>query len=106
MKPPKALIHIHTRFPLRIVSVCATLACALPCLDQLSAASTMTYPQTRQTNHVDEYHGVKVADPYRWHEDDNSDETKAWVEAQNKVAFGYLEQSPERKAIQARLTKL
>ena len=55
---------------------------------------------------MDEYHGTKVADPYRWLEDDNSAETKAWVEAQNKVTFGYLEKIPERAAIKARLTKL
>ena len=55
---------------------------------------------------MDDYFGTKVPDPYRWLEDDNSPETKAWVEAQNKVTFGYLEQIPERKAILSRLTKL
>lgn len=47
-----------------------------------------------------------MADPYRWLEDDNSSETKAWVEAQNKVSFGYLDQIPFRKALRARLEKL
>jgi prolyl oligopeptidase len=70
------------------------------------AAGPLVYPQTRQTNQLDEYHGVKVADPYRWLEDDNSAETKAWVEAQNKVAFSYLGQIAERKTIQERLTRL
>src|SRR5437764_9595565 len=70
------------------------------------SAQSLAYPHTRQTNQVDEYHGVKVADPYRWLEDDNSPETKTWVEAQNKVTFGFLEQIPERKAIKARLTRL
>jgi prolyl oligopeptidase len=55
---------------------------------------------------VDIYHGVKVADPYRWLEDDNSPETKAWVEAENKVTFGYLEKIPQRAAIKEQLTKL
>jgi prolyl oligopeptidase len=55
---------------------------------------------------VDEYHGVKVADPYRWLEDDNSAETKAWVEEQNKVTFGYFAQIPELPAIKERLTRL
>ena len=45
---------------------------------------------------VDDYHGTKVADPYRWLEDADSRETAAWVEAENKVTFGYLEQIPER----------
>ncbi|MCW5555863.1 MAG: S9 family peptidase [Verrucomicrobiae bacterium] len=68
--------------------------------------SRVAYPDTRQMPQVDDYHGVEVADPYRWLEDDNSAETKAWVEAQNKVTFGYLEQIPERAAIKARLTQL
>jgi prolyl oligopeptidase len=66
----------------------------------------MTYPKTRQMEHVDEYHGVKIPDPYRWLEDDNSAETAAWVEAQNKVTFRFLEAVPQRAAIKARLTKL
>src|SRR6266704_3053897 len=70
------------------------------------AAQSFAYPQTRHTNQVDDYHGVKVADPYRWLEDDNSAETAAWVAAQNKLTFGYLEQIPERKDIKDRLTRL
>ena len=66
----------------------------------------MTYPATRRTNQVDVYHGVTVADPYRWLEDDNSPETKAWVEAQNKVTFAYLEKIPQREAIRNRLKQL
>ncbi|MEW6302918.1 MAG: prolyl oligopeptidase family serine peptidase [Verrucomicrobiota bacterium] len=68
--------------------------------------AAFVYPATAKTNHVDDYHGTKVPDPYRWLEDDNSDATKAWVEAQNKVTFGYLEQIPQRTAIKERLTKL
>jgi prolyl oligopeptidase len=70
------------------------------------SAPRLEYPVTRTTNQVDVYHGVSVADPYRWLEDDNSPETKTWVEAQNKITFGYLGQIPQRKAIQERLTKL
>ncbi len=64
------------------------------------------YPPTAKTNVVDDYHGTKVPDPYRWLEDDNAHGTKAWVEAQNKVTFGYLEQIPERTRLKERLTKL
>ena len=71
-----------------------------------SSTAKLNYPLTRKTNVVDDYHGVKVADPYRWLEDDNSPETKAWVQAENKVTFGYLERIPERLAIKERLTKL
>lgn len=66
----------------------------------------LTYPETRKGDQVDEYHGVKVADPYRWLEDDNSAETKAWVEAQNKVTFTYLDAIPARAEIKERLTTL
>ena len=66
----------------------------------------LMYPATRKSDHVDEYHGTKVSDPYRWLEDPDSDETKAWVQAQNQVTFGYLEQLPSREQFRQRLTKL
>ena len=66
----------------------------------------LTYPNTAKVEVVDDYHGTKIVDPYRWLEDDNSAETKAWVEAQNKVTFGYLEKIPQRAAIKQRITKL
>ena len=59
-------------------------------------AQGLNYPQTKKVDHVDTYHGVKVADPYRWLEDDNSPETAKWVEEQNKVTFAYLEKIPYR----------
>ena len=71
-----------------------------------TTTSPLRYPVARKTDQTDDYHGVKVADPYRWLEDDNSAETKAWVEAQNKVTFDYLGRIPERQAIKERLTKL
>ncbi|MDB6020991.1 MAG: serine protease, family peptidase [Pedosphaera sp.] len=68
--------------------------------------SNLIYPVTVKTNQVDDYHGTMVADPYRWLEDDNSEATKAWVAAENKVTFGFLDTIPERAAIKQRLTKL
>jgi prolyl oligopeptidase len=63
--------------------------------NQLMAPSEFPfYPQTRKADQVDDYHGVPVADPYRWLEDDRSAETAAWVEAENKVTFGYLDKHP------------
>ena len=72
----------------------------------LVAQAPLTYPPTRKGDVVDDYHGTKVADPYRWLEDDHSAETAAWVEAQNKVTQAYLGQISERKAIEARMTRL
>lgn len=69
-------------------------------------SSALKYPVTWKTNQVDNCHGVAIADPYRWLEDDNSPQTKAWVEAQNKVTFAWLNSIPERTAIKERLTKL
>ena len=66
----------------------------------------MIYPKTPTVDQTDVYHGTTVDDPYRWLEDDNAEQTKVWVEAENKVTFGYLAQIPQRKAIKNRLTKL
>jgi prolyl oligopeptidase len=75
--------------------------------DSSSSSSTpLSYPKPRRGDQVDDYHGVKVADPYRWLEDTDAAETHAWVEAENKVTFGYLDQIPYRPAIRERLTKL
>lgn len=68
--------------------------------------SKLTYPKTLRTDQMDNYHGSQIADPYRWLEDTESDETKAWVAAQNKVTFEYLEQLPARQSLETRLTKL
>ncbi len=69
---------------------------------------TLDYPKTKRIDHVDNYHGVKVPDPYRWLEKDvrKSEEVAEWVEAQNKVTNAYLETIPEREAIKNRLTEL
>src|SRR5580700_35237 len=85
------------------------LTLMFPVLALVSAqtnSSPLTYPQARRGDQVDDYHGTKVSDPYRWLEDTDSAETHAWVEAENKLTFGYLEQLPYRQAIHDRLTKL
>ncbi len=69
-------------------------------------AQSLDYPQTRKGDQVDDYHGGKVADPYRWLEDDNSAETAKWVEAEDKVTFGYLDKIPYRAQVKSRLEQL
>jgi prolyl oligopeptidase len=73
-----------------------------------SAASDpkIVYPVSKKVEQVDDYFGMKVADPYRWLEDETSSETKAWVDAQNSVTFGYLDKIPYREKLKARLTQL
>jgi prolyl oligopeptidase len=66
----------------------------------------VSYPATRKGDVVEVLHGHTIADPYRWLEDPNSSETAGWVEAQNKVTFGYLEKIEKRRAIRERLTAL
>ena len=70
------------------------------------AAGQIQYPTTKKGETTEDYHGTKVADPYRWLEDDNSEETKAWVQAQNKVTFDYLATLPQRDKIKKRLEEL
>ena len=90
----------------------ATVLFALlfPLLALLSSAQTssssLVYPEAKRGDQVDDYHGTKVADPYRWLEDTDSADTHAWVEAENKLTFSYLDQIPYRKAIHDRLAKL
>ncbi|HEV8367761.1 MAG TPA: prolyl oligopeptidase family serine peptidase [Pyrinomonadaceae bacterium] len=67
---------------------------------------TNTYPPAKKGIQVDDYHGVKVADPYRWLEDLDSNDTRNWVAAENKLTFGFLEAIPARSAIKDRITKL
>ncbi len=68
--------------------------------------SPYTYPETRKGDVVEDYFGTQVADPYRWLEDDRSEETAQWVKEQNAVTNGYLESIPYREKIKERLTEI
>ena len=69
-------------------------------------SAKMQYPETRKGDVVDTYFETEIADPYRWLEDDRSEETENWVKAQNEVTFDHLENIPFREKIEARLTEL
>jgi prolyl oligopeptidase len=87
---------MNTRLP-------SLLSCMIP---SLGLAATIQYPDTRKADVVDELHGTSVPDPYRWLEDDNAEETKAWVTAQNRVTEDFLTTIPQRGEIRKRLADL
>ncbi|MFA7421722.1 MAG: prolyl oligopeptidase family serine peptidase [Melioribacteraceae bacterium] len=78
----------------------------IPILTAGLFAQSIKYPVTKKVDQVDDYHGTKIADQYRWLEDNNSAETASWVEAQNKVTQDYLSKIPYREQIKKRLTDL
>ncbi len=75
-------------------------------LNQKMNIKTLLYPKTAKGTVIDDYFGTLVPDPYRWLEDDQSAETKAWAMEENKVTNNYLEQIPFRDAIRQKLEKL
>ncbi len=85
----------------KLVSLLLALFFMVSCTDQ-----KIEYPLTKKVDVSDNYFGTEVEDPYRWLEDDNSEETAEWVKAQNEVTFAYLEKLPYREEIRARLTEL
>ena len=87
MKPISAFLNL---------AVPALLTLVLSSAYAQSQTPALSYPVTRTVDHVDTYHGTRVADPYRWLEDDNSAETKAWVQAQNAVTERYFSAMPQR----------
>ena len=69
-------------------------------------AQKIDYPKAKKVDQTDDYHGTKINDPYRWLENPDAPESRAWIEAQNKLSFGFLAQIPEYTQIKERLTKL
>jgi prolyl oligopeptidase len=81
----------------------ATIACKNT---EEQKTATLNYPTTKKVDTVTNYFGTEVKDPYRWLEDDMSEETANWVSEQNKVTFDYLAEIPYREELKARLEKL
>jgi prolyl oligopeptidase len=94
-----------SKFHLCILCLLMTLGSELS-LSNSTSAQGLSYPMARKSDQVDDYHGTKVADPFRWLEDDNSAETAAWVKAENEVTFGYLDKIPYRPQVKQRLEQL
>ncbi len=88
-----------------MVAALATCSCSVSGPAE-SESSRILYPQTKKVDLVEDHFGTRVADPYRWLEDADSADTRAWVEAENKVTQGYLSQIPERARIKKRLTSI
>jgi prolyl oligopeptidase len=92
---------------MKLVSLCTSfLLLAMSASAQKPGAFTGRYPDTRKATQSDDIFGTRVADPYRWLEDDMAEETKDWVTRQNAVTYAYLDQIPFRDAIRQRLTEL
>src|SRR5512139_3078578 len=73
---------------------------------QKTTMSEIAYPSTDRVDQVDDYHGTLVVDPYRWLENTDSQQTRAWIEAQNRLTFDFLAHIPARDRIRRRLTEL
>lgn len=84
------------------LSILSSMAVLCSC----GSKTSLTYPEAKKMDTVDTYFGTQVADPYRWLENDTSQATAAWVEAENKVTFDYLSKIPFRQALKERLTNL
>src|SRR5215475_5207832 len=83
-------------------------ATAVVAFTSFAQETRLKYPETKKGAVVEDYHGTKVADPYRWLEDDvrKSKDVAEWVEAENKVTEAFLASIPERDAIKKRITEL
>jgi prolyl oligopeptidase len=90
-------------------SVIASFSLVFLVLPRPAAAqstSPLPYPQTRKTDQVDNYHGIRIADPYRWLENDTSAATKSWIQSENEVTFGYLSKIPFREGLKKRIEQV
>ena len=93
----------------RVVIFCdiiLSVTLMLGCEKAVEKNSSPKYPRTQKVDSIDTYFGEQVADPYRWLEDDRSEETSQWVKAQNDITFGYLDKIPYRDKIRERLESL
>lgn len=98
-----SLLHKSTALTIRSLLLLLLTASAFP---PTLIGQSLTYPAAARDNVVDDYHGTRVADPYRWLEQLDSARTVDWLKAENRVTAGYLEGIPNRAAIHRKLTTL
>jgi prolyl oligopeptidase len=91
---------------MRITTLATATLFALLLPVPFAAQQRFQYPDAKKIDQVDDYHGTKVTDPYRWLENPDSTESRAWIEAENKITFPYLESLPHREELKERLTTL
>ena len=72
----------------------------------MTSTTRLTYPPTERSDHIDNYHGTSIPDPYQWLENPDSPSTSAWVDAQNQLTQSYLSTSPDRSPLRERLRAL
>lgn len=94
------------RHTLLLLSICALSACASRPTEEAATSGALAYPATRTVEQFDEYPGERIADPYRWLEELDAPDTRAWIAAQNQLTERYLAGIPQRAAIHARMTEL
>jgi prolyl oligopeptidase len=99
------LLELNTSLMKKIILM-MTLSASIVSFGQSQKGSPVKYPPTQKGETVDVYFDTKVADPYRWLEDDKSVETASWVKAQNEVTYDYLSKIPFRDALKSRMEKL
>ena len=90
----------------RLAALAAAATLASIILPRAARSQGLVYPKAAKVDHVDDYFGTKVADPYRWLEDDTASTVAAWVKAENALTFAYLEKIPFRARLRARLEEL
>ncbi|WP_299550916.1 prolyl oligopeptidase family serine peptidase [Seonamhaeicola sp.] len=92
----------------KVIIIVLCLSVFMACKKEPSKKNVIVvnYPETKTVDTIDTYFGVNVKDPYRWLEDDMSDETAGWVKSQNKTTYGYLDNIPFREALKERLSTL
>jgi prolyl oligopeptidase len=100
------LSYLVKKLKVMIKKICVAGLAVLAACSTPEKPNQMNYPETKKGEVVDTLFGTVVADPYRWLENDTTEETAAWVKAQNEVTFGFLESIPYREDIKNRLEEL